>query len=90
MHLKLAAIVAGIVVLILAPYFLWHESMDACFESPEFAPWIISAKPCAWAIAIRNMDARRRVTMLKQRLQDAGDEPILPGYNGDSDRGNVT
>ncbi|MFP3938426.1 MAG: TVP38/TMEM64 family protein [Phycisphaerae bacterium] len=52
MHLKLAAIVAGIVVLILTPYFLWHEPMDAYFESPEFAAWIISAKPYAWAVAI--------------------------------------
>lgn len=52
MHLKLAAIVAGIVVLILVPYFLWHEPMDAYFESPEFAAWIASAKPYAWVVAI--------------------------------------
>jgi len=52
MHLKLAIIVAGIVVLILVPYFLWHEPMDAYFESPEFATWVASAKPYAWAVAI--------------------------------------
>ncbi len=44
----------------------------------------------ALAIAVRNMDARRRVTMLKQRLQGAADEPVLPGYNGDRDQENVT
>jgi exodeoxyribonuclease V alpha subunit len=44
----------------------------------------------AVAIAVRNMDARRRVTMLKHRLQAAADEPVLPGYNGDPDRENVT
>ncbi|MFP4052964.1 MAG: TVP38/TMEM64 family protein [Phycisphaerae bacterium] len=52
MHLKLAIIVAGIVVLILMPYFLWHEPMDAYFESPEFAAWIASTKTYAWALAI--------------------------------------
>lgn len=52
MHLKLALIVAGIVVLILVPYFLWHEPMDAYFQSPEYAAWVASARPYAWAIAI--------------------------------------
>lgn len=52
LQLKLGIIVAGIVVLILVPYFLWHEVMDAYFESPEFAGWIVAAKPYAWAIAI--------------------------------------
>ncbi|MCE5277556.1 MAG: VTT domain-containing protein [Planctomycetaceae bacterium] len=51
-HLKLAAIVAGIVVLILVPYFLWHRAMDAYFESAEFAAWVASARPYAWAVAI--------------------------------------
>jgi uncharacterized membrane protein YdjX (TVP38/TMEM64 family) len=52
MHVKLAAIVAGIVVLVLVPYFLWHEPMDAYFQSDQFAAWIVSARPYAWAIAI--------------------------------------
>lgn len=52
MHAKLAAIAAGIVVLVLVPYFLWHEPMDAYFQSPEFAAWVASAKPYAWATAI--------------------------------------
>ncbi len=52
LHLKLAGIVIGIVVLILGPYFLWHEPMDAYFASDEFATWVASARPYAWAIAI--------------------------------------
>lgn len=43
---------AGIVLLILVPYFLWHEPMDAYFESPQFAAWVASVKPYAWAVAI--------------------------------------
>lgn len=52
LHLKLLLIVAVVVVFILVPYFLWHEPMDAYFESPEFAARVASAKPYAWAIAI--------------------------------------
>ena len=33
----------------------------------------------ALAIAVRNMDARRRVTLLKQRLQAVDGDPALPG-----------
>ncbi len=52
MHMKLAAIAAGIVVLVLVPYFLWHEPMDDYFQSPEFAAWVVSARPYAWAAAV--------------------------------------
>lgn len=52
MHLKLAVIVTGIVVLILVPYFLWNEPMDEYFQSAEFAEWVASARPYAWAVAI--------------------------------------
>lgn len=52
LHLKLFLIVAGIVGLILVPYFLWHEPLDAYFESSEFAARVASARPYAWAIAI--------------------------------------
>lgn len=48
-HLKLAGIVAAIVVFILVPYFLWNEEMDAYFASAEFAGWVRSARPYAWA-----------------------------------------
>ena len=34
------------------PYFLWHEPMDAYFQSSEFTAWIASARSYAWAVAI--------------------------------------
>jgi uncharacterized membrane protein YdjX (TVP38/TMEM64 family) len=52
LYLKLGAIAAGMVLLILVPYFLWHGPMDAYFASPEFAAWVASARPYAWAVAI--------------------------------------
>lgn len=52
MHLKLAAIVAGIVAMVIVPYFIWHEPMDAYFQSQAFADWVASARPYAWAVAI--------------------------------------
>jgi uncharacterized membrane protein YdjX (TVP38/TMEM64 family) len=52
MHLKLAAIIAGIVAMVLVPYFIWHEPMDAYFQSQAFADWVASARPYAWAVAI--------------------------------------
>jgi uncharacterized membrane protein YdjX (TVP38/TMEM64 family) len=51
-HIKLAVIIAGMVGLILGPYFLWHEPMDAYFASQQFQDWVTSARPYAWAIAI--------------------------------------
>lgn len=55
LHVKLTLIVTGIVILILLPYFLWHEPMDAYFQSPQFAAWVSSAKPYAWAMAMTLM-----------------------------------
>lgn len=52
MHLKLAGIVVGIVLLILVPYFLWHEPLDAYFASQAFADWLVSARGYAWALAV--------------------------------------
>jgi len=52
LHLKLAGVVAAIVVFILVPYFLWHEAMDAYFASAEFAAWVRSAKPYAWTVVL--------------------------------------
>jgi len=52
MHVKLGVIAVGMVVLILVPYFLWDQRMDAYFQSPAFAGWVASAKPCAWSVAI--------------------------------------
>jgi len=52
LHLKLAGIVVVLVVFVLAPYFLWHEKMDAIFASPEFADWVGSSRSYAWAVVM--------------------------------------
>jgi uncharacterized membrane protein YdjX (TVP38/TMEM64 family) len=52
LHLKLAGIVIVLVLFVLAPYFLWHEKMDAYFMSPQFASWLRSARSYAWIVAI--------------------------------------
>jgi len=44
----------------------------------------------ALAIAVKNMDARRRVTLLKQRLQTAGGGPAPMRENARSDAGNAS
>lgn len=55
LHLKLAGIVASLILFVLVPYFLWHEEMDAYFTSPEFAEWLLSARAYAWMVAIALM-----------------------------------
>lgn len=52
LYARLALIVTAMVVLILVPYFLWHERMDAYFASEAFAAWVASARPYAWAVAV--------------------------------------
>jgi uncharacterized membrane protein YdjX (TVP38/TMEM64 family) len=49
---KLILLIAGLVALILTPYFLWHDQMDAYFASEAYRQWLISAKPYAWLIAL--------------------------------------
>jgi uncharacterized membrane protein YdjX (TVP38/TMEM64 family) len=49
---KLILLVIGIVAVLLTPYFLWHEQMDAYFESPEYQRWLLSIKPFAWMVGI--------------------------------------
>ncbi|WP_158633401.1 TVP38/TMEM64 family protein [Tautonia sociabilis] len=49
---KLILLVVGIVAVLLTPYFLWHEQMDAYFASPEYRQWLRSIKPVAWLIGL--------------------------------------
>lgn len=51
-HAKLTIIVAGILGLVLTPYFLWHEQMDAYFVSESYQAWLVSVKPYAWLIGL--------------------------------------
>jgi uncharacterized membrane protein YdjX (TVP38/TMEM64 family) len=49
---KLVVVIVVVVAALLTPYFLWHEEMDAYFESKEFATWLVSVKPYAWLIGV--------------------------------------
>ncbi|MEW4571018.1 VTT domain-containing protein [Tautonia sp. JC769] len=49
---KLIVLIVGIVAVLLTPYFLWHEQMDAYFESESYQAWLISVKPFAWLIGM--------------------------------------
>lgn len=51
-HHKLILLIVALVALILTPYFLWHDRMDAYFASEAYQQWLISAKPYAWLVAI--------------------------------------
>lgn len=49
---KLILLVVAIVVVLLTPYFIWHEEMDAYFASEGYQRWLLSVKPFAWLIGI--------------------------------------
>jgi uncharacterized membrane protein YdjX (TVP38/TMEM64 family) len=50
--LRLSLVILGVLVLLMAPYFIWHEPMDAYFASPEYQQWLSSIKPYAWLIGL--------------------------------------
>ena len=52
LHIKLAGIAAGIVVLILVPFAIWRGTIDAYLASEAFAEWVRAARPYAWAVLI--------------------------------------
>jgi uncharacterized membrane protein YdjX (TVP38/TMEM64 family) len=49
---KLALVIAALVLLILTPYFVWGDRLDAYFASPEYQRWLVSVKPYAWLMGI--------------------------------------
>lgn len=51
-HHKLILLVLAIVTVLLTPYFLWHDQMDAYFTSPEYQAWLASIRPYAWLMGI--------------------------------------
>lgn len=51
-HHKLIVLVVVVVAVLLTPYFLWHEQMDAYFASPEYQSWLRSIRPYAWLMGI--------------------------------------
>lgn len=49
---KLIGIIVLIVAVLLTPYFLWHEEMDAYFASEEYQRWLGTVRPYAWLIGL--------------------------------------
>ena len=51
-HRKLVLVIVAIVFLLLGPYFIWHEPMDAYFGSDSYQQWLTSIRPYAWLVGI--------------------------------------
>ncbi len=49
---KLPLVILAIVFVLLGPYFIWHEQMDAYFASESYRQWLISVRPYAWMVGI--------------------------------------
>ena len=49
---KLTLVILAIVFVLLGPYFIWHEQMDAYFASESYRQWLISVRPYAWMVGI--------------------------------------
>jgi uncharacterized membrane protein YdjX (TVP38/TMEM64 family) len=51
-HTKLVVLIIVLVLVLLTPYFLWHEQLDAYFASASYHRWLVSVKPYAWLMGI--------------------------------------
>ncbi|MCE5325345.1 MAG: VTT domain-containing protein [Planctomycetaceae bacterium] len=51
-HVRLAVFIAVIIAILLVPYFIWHDQMDAYFASAQYQQWLASVKPYAWLIGL--------------------------------------
>jgi len=49
---KLALVILAIVLVLLVPYFVLHEQMDAYFASESYRQWLLSVRPYAWMVGI--------------------------------------
>jgi len=49
---KLVLVILAIVFVLLVPYFIWHEQMDAYFASESYRQWLLSVRPYAWLVGI--------------------------------------
>jgi uncharacterized membrane protein YdjX (TVP38/TMEM64 family) len=48
----LTIFILAVVFVLIVPYLLWHEQMDAFFASEEFQQRLIAARPYAWLVGI--------------------------------------
>jgi uncharacterized membrane protein YdjX (TVP38/TMEM64 family) len=51
-HQRLILLVGVIVAVLLTPYALWHEEMDAYFASAEYQRWLAGIRPYAWLMGL--------------------------------------
>lgn len=51
-HARLVVLITVMVGLLLVPYFIWREPMDAYFASAEYQQWLASIKPYAWMFGL--------------------------------------
>lgn len=51
-HHKLILLIVLLVTVLLTPYFLWHDRMDAYFASEAYQSWLVSIRPYAWLMGI--------------------------------------
>ena len=49
---KLTLVILAIVFVLLVPYFICHQQMDAYFASESYRQWLISVRPYAWLVGI--------------------------------------
>ena len=49
---KLPLIILAIVFVLLTPYFVWHDEMDAYFASESYQEWLLSVRSYAWLVGI--------------------------------------
>jgi len=49
---KLTMVILAIVFILLGPYFIWHEQMDAYFASESYRQWLLSVRSYAWLVGI--------------------------------------
>lgn len=51
-HARLGVLIVFIVGMLLVPYLVWREPMDAYIASAEYQRWLSSIKPYAWLIGL--------------------------------------
>jgi uncharacterized membrane protein YdjX (TVP38/TMEM64 family) len=49
---RLVILIVVIMSLLLVPYFIWHEPLDAYFASAEYQQELVSARPYAWLVGL--------------------------------------
>lgn len=49
---KLILLIVALVAILLTPYVLWHDQLDAYFASDDYQRWLHTVRPFAWIIGV--------------------------------------